>query len=198
MMKRIAEPDLMDDKAQAEAYASTDFSEPHDAFVEHFKKRFPEFSKGEVLDLGCGTADVIIRFAKAFPETGILGIDGARSMLDIGLQDIKKHALDKQITLKQCMLPDRDLSNQGFDALIRPLVLHVCQSLIVVSNCNPGSAEAQADSPISFHKSRAFTVSDTTPSFRRTRFQSPSDKTFSRKSLVTRMELLEFCPETVM
>ena len=124
MMKRIAEPDLMDDKAQAEAYASTDFSEPHDAFVEHFKKRFPEFSKGEVLDLGCGTADVIIRFAKAFPETGILGIDGARSMLDIGLQDIKKHELDKQITLKQCMLPDRDLSNQGFDALISNSLLH--------------------------------------------------------------------------
>jgi ubiquinone/menaquinone biosynthesis C-methylase UbiE len=123
-MKRIAEPELMDDKAQAEAYASTDFSEPHDAFVEHFKNRFPEFSKGNVLDLGCGTADVIIRFAKVFPKTGILGVDGAQSMIDIGLQDIKKQGLDKQITLRKCMLPDKELSNQAFDAAISNSLLH--------------------------------------------------------------------------
>ena len=44
----------MNDIAQAEAYAQTDFSEPHDAFVAHFRERFPDFKDGNVLDLGCG------------------------------------------------------------------------------------------------------------------------------------------------
>src|SRR6516225_4040921 len=35
-------------------------------------------------------------------------------------------------------------SEHGFEALIRPLSGQVCHSLIVVSNCRPGSAEAQA------------------------------------------------------
>ena len=51
--QRIPEPQLMDDEAQAEAYATTDFSEPHQAFVTHFTERFPDFSGGEVMDLGC-------------------------------------------------------------------------------------------------------------------------------------------------
>ena len=35
-------------------------------------------------------------------------------------------------------------SEQGFEASIRPSAGQVCQSLIVVSNCTPGSAEAHA------------------------------------------------------
>ena len=124
MLKRIAEPDLMDSKAQAEAYASTDFSEPHNSFVTNFKKRFPEFNEGEVLDLGCGTADVIIRFARAFPKTCILGIDRADSMLAIGLKDINKHGLNGQITLKKCIIPDSGLSARKYDTVISNSLLH--------------------------------------------------------------------------
>ena len=39
-MERIPEPELMDDPEQARAYASADFSEPHQAFVERFTQRF--------------------------------------------------------------------------------------------------------------------------------------------------------------
>ena len=82
-MERIPEPDLMDDAEQAEAYAEADFSEPHEAFVRHFKTCFPDFLSGELLDLGCGTADVIIRLARVFPGVNITGIDGAQAMLDL-------------------------------------------------------------------------------------------------------------------
>lgn len=124
MLDRIPEPDLMDDKAQAEAYDAADFSEPHNAFVDHFKKRFPVFRKGNVLDLGCGTADVIIRFARAFPETAILGIDGAQSMLDIGLKNIHVQGVDRQISLKKCIISHHGLSKNNFDAVISNSLLH--------------------------------------------------------------------------
>jgi len=123
-MERIPEPDLMDDKVQAEAYAATDFSEAHDAFVEHFKRCFPDFKSGTVLDLGCGAADVTIRFARALPDTQFTGIDGAQAMLDIGLRDVTAKGLDTRIKLQKCFIPDSDLIKDKFDAVISNNLLH--------------------------------------------------------------------------
>ncbi|RJQ49629.1 MAG: class I SAM-dependent methyltransferase [Nitrospiraceae bacterium] len=123
-MERIPEPDLMDDAEQAKAYSEADFSEPHEAFVQHFKSRFPDFLTGEVLDLGCGTADVIIRFARSFPEARITGIDGAQAMLDIGIADVKRKGFEHQINLRKCMLPDKNISDRKYDAVISNSLLH--------------------------------------------------------------------------
>src|SRR5580765_6609233 len=46
-------------------------------------------------------------------------------------------------------------SEQGFDALIRPLFGEVCQVLMVVSYCIPGSPHTHAASAISFIRLRA-------------------------------------------
>lgn len=124
MMERIPEPDLMDDALQAKAYSDADFSGPHDAFVDYFRSRFPDFSSGSVLDLGCGTADVIIRFAKKYPKVHITGVDGARAMLDIARHDIKRRGYSGRIALKKCLLPDPGLSAQKFDAVISNSLLH--------------------------------------------------------------------------
>src|SRR6202022_2289586 len=83
-------------------------------------------------------------------------------------------------------------SEHGLDALIRPLSGQVCHSLIVVSNCSPGSAEAQAAWPMRSHSWRAGNVLAILPSVRRTSFHGPSAPTHSRKSLETLTELFEF------
>src|SRR6266702_7182693 len=85
-------------------------------------------------------------------------------------------------------------SEHGLDALIRPLSAQVCQSLIVVSNWRPGSADAQAACAILSHSSAAGIVFDTLPSVRRISCQSAPERTRSRKSLAIRTVLLEFCP----
>src|SRR5438445_2632517 len=98
-------------------------------------------------------------------------------------------------------------SEHGFDALIRPSAGQVCHSLIVVSNCRPGSAHDQAAKEISSQSSRARKVlrgfgsrpSRLAFSFSVRQFSchGPSFCTASMNSLVTRTELLLFCPETV-
>src|SRR6516162_7010053 len=98
-------------------------------------------------------------------------------------------------------------SLHGFDALMRPSAGQVCHSLTVVSNCTPGSAHDQAAKVICSHRSRArivFRGLGTRPSacafsfsVRQYRCQGPSACTASMNSLVTRTELLLFCPETV-
>ncbi len=46
-------------------------------------------------------------------------------------------------------------SEHGFEALMRAVFEQVCQSLMVVSNCMPGSPHTQVDSAISRIRSRA-------------------------------------------
>ena len=143
-MNRIPEPDLMNDPVQARAYADTDFSEAHDAFVSHFLSRFPAFTKGSVLDLGCGTADVIIRFANALPHTSITGIDGAKAMLDIGREAVTIGGLQNRIYLMEGLLPDNELSSMIFDAVISNSLLHHLGSPVVlwdtVKKCSSAGA----------------------------------------------------------
>ena len=123
-MKRIPEHDLMDTPEQAIAYASTDFSEPHDAFVKHFQQRFPDFAQGEVLDLGCGAADVTVRFGWAYPRVKIYGVDGAQAMLELGTKAVQEMDMADRITLTQHYLPDAALPSQHFDAIICNSLLH--------------------------------------------------------------------------
>lgn len=120
----MPEPELMEDAAQAEAYAATDFSQPHQEVVTRFAACFPEFARGAVLDLGCGTADVTLRFARAFPGARITGVDGAAAMLRCGRRLIRQCDLQGQISLEEILLPAARLEARRFDAVICNSLLH--------------------------------------------------------------------------
>src|SRR5436189_1467973 len=83
-------------------------------------------------------------------------------------------------------------SEHGLDALMRAVFGEVCQRLIVVSYCTPGSAQRHAASAISRISSRAFTVLITVPSVRAVSSQSASSSTADMNSSVTRTELFAF------
>ena len=124
LTQRIPEPELMDDEAQAEAYATTDFSEPHQAFVTHFSQRFPHFSGGEVMDLGCGPADITVRFALAYPRARLFGVDGAKAMLDCGRRLVRQRDLHQRIELRELLLPCPGFPERTHDAVICNSLLH--------------------------------------------------------------------------
>jgi SAM-dependent methyltransferase len=122
-MQRVPEPELMDNPAQARAYAEADFSEPHQAFVEHFRRRFPAFAGGRVVDLGCGPADVTLRFARAYPAAEVLGVDGAQAMLALAREAVDRAGLGERIRFACLRLPTPALPG-GFDAVISNSLLH--------------------------------------------------------------------------
>ena len=97
-MKRIREPELMDDPLQARAYAEADFSGTDQAFTERILTLLAAFDAGHgapvaaadsplslaaprILDLGCGPGNISFRLAAALPRASLLGIDGAAAML---------------------------------------------------------------------------------------------------------------------
>jgi ubiquinone/menaquinone biosynthesis C-methylase UbiE len=123
-MDRVAEPELMDDAEQALAYALADFAEPHQAFVTYFHERFPTFEQGSVIDLGCGAADVTMRFARAYPHAKLIGLDGAEAMLAHGRQSLAQSDLGARVTLIKTHLPAALPFIPAVDAVISNSLLH--------------------------------------------------------------------------
>ena len=122
-MNRILEPELMDDPMQAEVYARADFVEENQGFVDRFKEYFSEFSQGKVLDLGCGPADIPIRFAKLYPACQVIGIDASAPMIQLGEQAVKQAGLTDRITLR-CKRFEEVAGARIVDAVISNSLLH--------------------------------------------------------------------------
>jgi len=123
MMERILEPELMDDPAQAEAYAGMDFSAENQGFVDRFREYFPDFTQGQILDLGCGPGDIPVRFAKAFPGCRVIGVDASRPMVELAERMIVETGLSDRVTV-QCERIQGLAEGIQADALISNSVLH--------------------------------------------------------------------------
>lgn len=135
-MQRIPEPELMDDPAQAAAYAAADFAEPHNMFVEKFREIYPGIEvTGKVMDLGCGPADVSIRFAKAYPDCLVDGVDGAKAMLQEGTRRLKRENLADRIHLIQGLIPDIDVPEKQYSVIISNSLLHHLHDPAVLWRC---------------------------------------------------------------
>ncbi|MGF1546993.1 MAG: class I SAM-dependent methyltransferase [Thiotrichales bacterium] len=124
LQQRRPEPELMDDPAQAKAYAEADFSAPHEHFVALFGDRLGSVNPRYVLDLGCGPGDICRRFARRFPACEVHGIDGAPAMLAAGarLLQVAPEAARIQLLLRR--LPDEAPPRVHYDTLISNSLLH--------------------------------------------------------------------------
>lgn len=123
-MERIPEPEVMDDPAQAAAYARADFAEVNQAFVDRFRAAFPEFAAGRVVDLGCGPADIPIRLARALPGLRITAVDASPPMLELARAAVAQAALAGRISLVEGRIPGLALPDAGFDAIISNSLVH--------------------------------------------------------------------------
>lgn len=129
-MNRIPEPELMEGEKQGLVYAQADFSRPNRFFLSLFAEKFPQFSgKGEILDLGCGPADILIRFARAYPNCTCVGLDGSEAMLAPGRRAVQQEQLGRRIALHcQCLpcvsLPHAQKEQEQFQAVLSNSLLH--------------------------------------------------------------------------
>ena len=124
-MERILEPELMDSVAQTVAYARANFEEPNRLFVEAFFQRFEAEGAGsKALDLGCGPADIVIRFARMYPACQVTGADAGENMLGQAARAVEASDVGGQITLTRCRLPDLSGLAPPYEAIISNSLLH--------------------------------------------------------------------------
>jgi SAM-dependent methyltransferase len=125
-MQRIPEPELMDDPEQALAYSQADFSAAHGARVQIFKNLYPRIElTGSALDLGCGSGDVLLRFARAFPSAQLYGLDGSQPMLDLAQRSIDAEpALKSRVHLLYGIIPEAPVPKRAWQLIMSHSLLH--------------------------------------------------------------------------
>ena len=107
----------MDEPEQALAYASADFEDVNRGFVERFVATFPDLGCTDVLDIGCGPADITARLARALPGCRVLGVDGALAMLRLG----RGHSAGRLVAGRVPSLP---FAGGSFGAVVSNSLFH--------------------------------------------------------------------------
>ena len=136
-MERICEPELMDEPAQARAYAEADFAASDQALVERFTDLFGSGSAvgPQIVDLGCGPGNITFLLAARFPEAHVLGLDGAAAMLAIAEERRPQAARlrfqqavlalgDDQALRLRAETTGGNVAGAGFSAVVSNSVLH--------------------------------------------------------------------------
>jgi SAM-dependent methyltransferase len=125
-MKRRPEPELMDGAEQALAYAQADFSQANALFLQLLGQLQPGPLSGALaLDLGCGPADIVWRFLRAYPQATCDALDGSAAMLAHA-----RAALDRLPDLApRCRLlleclPSTALASAHYDVILSNSLLH--------------------------------------------------------------------------
>jgi SAM-dependent methyltransferase len=125
-MQRITEPELMDDPVQAQAYTEADFSASHGRRVAIFRELFPTLTlSGAVLDLGCGSGDVLLRFARSFRSAHFVGLDGSKPMLELAQRALAAEpGLAQRVRLCEGVLPGCALPDEHWQLIMSHSLLH--------------------------------------------------------------------------
>ncbi len=125
-MKRRPEPELMGEAEQARAYAEADFSESNSLFMRLLAECQPgDLIGARALDLGCGPADIVIRFLRTYQKATCDAVDGAPAMLDLARADLHAlHGIAPRARLICDRLPSAALEPGAYDLILSNSLLH--------------------------------------------------------------------------
>ena len=122
-MRRVLEPELMDNERQSVAYAQADSRASNQLLVDRLIRDFPGHLRTAV-DIGCGPGDVVIRLARAVPDLHITAIDGSAPMIALARRAVQAAGLDTRVTVMQGYVPGVSLEDHGYDAILSKDLLH--------------------------------------------------------------------------
>ena len=126
LMRRIVEPELMDDQKQAEAYAQADFAQAHSRIVEVFDIYFPGVElAGRILDLGCGPGDITFRFADRYRRSLLIGVDGSAAMIRLANErKAREPQLRDRMTFVEGAIPGASIPAGPYVSVVSNSLLH--------------------------------------------------------------------------
>lgn len=113
----------MDGEEQAVAYARADFSSSNQAFVDMLIGDYSARLRN-VLDIGCGPADVPIRLAKAKSTIRVTAVDASDAMVSLARKAVSEAGLTESIEVIRGRVPGLTLTNLDYDAIISKDLLH--------------------------------------------------------------------------
>jgi ubiquinone/menaquinone biosynthesis C-methylase UbiE len=128
-LQRVAEPEVMDDSAEVEAYSSAAaqsyLNAIDDTFVEHAVRLARGRERGRALDIGTGPGQIVLKLARQLTRWKFVGVDRSPNMIAQGLASLSTAAeLAGRVQFYVAdgnQLPFRDWT---FDLVVCNSVLH--------------------------------------------------------------------------
>lgn len=126
-MRRVPEPEVMDDSGEVEAYSSAAaqayLSRIDDTFVEHALRLLARSrrSLGRALDIGSGPGQIVHRLASRLPGWDFLGVDRSANMTRHAAAGHKNGARVEFLVADGCRLP---FAEESFDLVLSNSMLH--------------------------------------------------------------------------
>lgn len=80
--------------------------------------------KGKLVDLGCGSGNLIIQIANNFPNLDLKGVDISSDVLELAKKRVLENNLNKKIEFKIGSAADFPFSDNSIDFIISTLSLH--------------------------------------------------------------------------
>ena len=123
MIDRTLEPESMDSREEATAYALMDHEEVNKVFVDDL------FAGGKVgkkvIDLGCGPALIAIEIASRDPAIALLGVDTSVEMLELAKTEIDMAGMLYQVSLEHADAKSMEQFEDAMaDTVVSNTVLH--------------------------------------------------------------------------
>lgn len=136
-MKRVElfHPRVFEDKEWAKGYYKRNA-----ANIRRMGKRYVEllqksgFTRGKVLDAGCGFGTIPVEIAKAFPDVEITAIDLGEPLLELGESQAREAGVDDRIAFQIGDVEKLDFPDDSFDLVINTFMLHIVENPVTMLN----------------------------------------------------------------
>jgi ubiquinone/menaquinone biosynthesis C-methylase UbiE len=115
-LNRVLEPEVMDSEEEAREYDAMDHGAVNSLFCRDLLAHWPDLRR--TLDVGTGTARIVIELCRRARETRAVAVDLAPSMLRLGARNVELAGLSGVISLELC-----DAQKLGFAAGVFGCVL---------------------------------------------------------------------------
>ena len=79
---------------------------------------------GRLIDLGCGSGNLIVQIAESFPDLDLIGIDISSEILELAQKRAIRNKLDNQLVFKKGNAENLPFSDNSVDFVISTLSLH--------------------------------------------------------------------------
>lgn len=121
-LRRVLEPEVMDTAEEARDYDAMDHATVNRAFVDDLLAG--GVVRGDVIDLGTGTAQIPILLCQTVEECRVMAIDLSVAMLDLARLNIEVNSLIDRISLAQIDSKNLLYDDDQFDVVMSNSIVH--------------------------------------------------------------------------
>jgi ubiquinone/menaquinone biosynthesis C-methylase UbiE len=110
------------------------YAKKHAEMQRRFGKEYAEklrvkgFTKGRILDAGCGFGETLFCLAESFPEASLTGIDLSDPLLDIARSKVTKAGLSERIEFKKADVCSTSYPDKYFNVVLNINMVHVVEN----------------------------------------------------------------------